>query len=465
MSPSPARAARRVLLLASVFLPSLALAQTAPPGLVFVTGRDALVAHDAATGEERARLPTGPNPSDMVATPEGHVFLNDRGAGTILVVDAATLREVRRFPSSTLGGTTATHSYPLTTPSGRRLIAVMHDGTEARTPPGTPPADSAVTLVGADPARPDFATIVGEVRLGRGHHKAAVSRDGGRLTISNIGDCAEVVGVYATEPPARVAAIRAEVFGLDGGSPERRCDPTRAAGVRPAVHGAGMARTSGLHVHNANGTGHLVVVDADANPPTARALPTSGTGGAAVASHPGGRFLYAPQNTPRGGTDPCRIGQVAVVDGAAPAVVAEVPLLMEGPGCTADAGGVRPAYAFVAPDGRSLFITLGTLNAAAPDRARHLAVFDLADPTRPVQVASIPVGGNAGHRDGNLSADGRWLVVPNGADGTVTVVDTARREAVRTFRTVDAPSRVLPVDPPRRAASSGAPGGATTAAR
>lgn len=445
------KALRLALFCAPVFA-APALAQ--PSGaLLYVSGRDALVAYDATTGEERQRFATPGISSDMLVTPGGHVILNHRDGHAVLIIEAATGREVARLPSSGMGGRMPVHSYLLAMPDGRWIAAILNDGVEAQTPPGTAAQDSTMMLIGASEDRPDFGQVLGEIRLGRGHHKLAVTRDGARVSISNTGDCGELVGIYTLSPPARIASFGAASIGLDGSTPERRCDPTRAAGVRPSPHGTGMAAGTGTHFHNMNGTGQFLAIQAEATPPGSTVLATGGTGGASIAAHPAGRFLYAPQNTPRGGGNPCQAGQIAVLDGAGPALAAEIPILVEGPGCTAASGGVRPAYAFATPDGRSLFVTLGTLNPALADRARHVAVFDLSDPARPVQRPSIAVGAAAGHRDGKLTADGAWLVVPNGADNTVSILDTQRREVARSFPTVAQPNRVALVVPPARAAT------------
>jgi len=63
-------------------------------------------------------------------------------------------------------------------------------------------------------------------------------------------------------------------------------------------------------------------------------------------------------------------------------------------------------------------------------------VFDVSDPYRPVQLASVPVGGGDASRSVVLTGDGKFLVVPNALDSTVTVVDVASRTPVRTFDSI-----------------------------
>lgn len=448
-------------------------AQAAPPTdtILFVSARDHLVAYDAATGAEKARFATPGVSSDMLITPEGLLVLNHRDANQVVMVDARSLREVGRIASSGIGGSRPVHLYLAPDrPDGRRLVLVANDGNAERP---TRDDNSALILDVTDPAAPKVA---GEVRLGIGHHKLAFSRDGMRFSASNISDCDEVVGVYdIADPakPARLFAVKGADLGLDGQDGRPACDPTGRQGRRPAPHGAATFGASGLHVHNANGTGQFILIDAEATPPRlAGVLATrGGSGGASIAAHPAGRFAYGPQNTPRAGGSAaqaggaCQIGQLAVLDGLAQRLAAEVPILYDAD-CAAlpeRATGARPAYAFVTPDGRTLAITVGTLNATQPGRAERLVLFDLADPAAPRQVASVPVGAAAGHRDAALTRDGRFLFVPGNADASVTIVDLAERRAVRQLAVAAEPNRVAAWSP--SAGPTKAPGTITLASR
>jgi hypothetical protein len=195
-------------------------------------------------------------------------------------------------------------------------------------------------------------------------------------------------------------------------------------------------------------------VDADAEVPSLRWVQTSGVGGNAAKDLPGGTFMVVPQRSPRewglrAGGVPCQVGQLAVVEAAGPTLAAEVPILYDGPGCArALAGGperfASPTYPIAAPDGRTLFLQLGTLPAPRGTAAesRRLAVFDLSDPRRPAQLPSVEVGaGNAG-RDHAMTGDGRLLLVPNALEDTVSVVGVAERRVAATFPTVAGPYRL-----------------------
>jgi DNA-binding beta-propeller fold protein YncE len=118
------------------------------------------------------------------------------------------------------------------------------------------------------------------------------------------------------------------------------------------------------------------------------------------------------------------------------------------------------------PDGKTLFLQLGTLYGppSIKAEARFTAVFDVSNPARPQQLASIPVGGGSATRDHALTGDGKLLVVPNAVENSVTVIDVADRKALRTFASVGGANRVVtygagagpskPVGPPAPATAS-----------
>jgi YVTN family beta-propeller protein len=97
-----------------------------------------------------------------------------------------------------------------------------------------------------------------------------------------------------------------------------------------------------------------------------------------------------------------------------------------------------------APDGKTLFIQIGTLYSPPNTEvdSRFTAVFDMSDPYRPVQLSSVAVGAGEDTRDHALTGDGKLLVVPNRLDKSVSVIDVGSRQVVRTISTVDKPHRV-----------------------
>ena len=79
---------------------------------------------------------------------------------------------------------------------------------------------------------------------------------------------------------------------------------------------------------------------------------------------------------------------------------------------------------------------------AATTRSQHVAAFDVATPAEPRQLPSIRVGAHNGHRDLALTGDGRFLIVPDNIDNTVSVIDTLTRAVLRTIPVVATPTRL-----------------------
>jgi DNA-binding beta-propeller fold protein YncE len=446
---------RHAALAAALALAALPL--RAEDTIVFVSARNHLVAYDLATGAERARFATPGLSSDMMVTRDGVLLLNHRDGDTILVVDARRLRELARIPSSSMGGRRPVHGYLTPVIGGQQFFVALNDGVST---PGQPNTDNTALFIDVTPGSPTYLKPAGEVRLGQGHHKAAFHPTLPRMAVSNINDCEEIVGVYDFANPAairRVPSSDARRLGLDGSSEAKTCTPTASRpGVRPAPHGAATEPVSGLAVHNLNGTGQFVLVDMGAEPSSFTALATRGWGGAAIGVHPFGRWLYGPQYAPREGDRrapglPCQVGQIAVIDGAKASVVTEIPVLKDGPDCTRSLAGTpeagaRLGYVAVAPRGDKLFLPLGTLGPETT-RSSAVAVFDLSEPQRPVRRASIAVGLHNGHRDMAMTGDGTRLLVPANIDNTLTVIDMAKAEAVRSFPVTATPNRVATFSP------------------
>ncbi|MBV8241267.1 MAG: hypothetical protein JOY75_10760 [Hyphomicrobiales bacterium] len=146
----------------------------------------------------------------------------------------------------------------------------------------------------------------------------------------------------------------------------------------------------------------------------------------------------------------CQVGQLAVIDTVAEKVAAQVPVFYGEPTCRTSIAGKpheRAAlqYAMPSPDGKTVFVEIGTLygppNVVA--ESRFIAVFDLADPYRPTQLPSIPVGAGNDTRDHALTGDGKLLLVPNSLENSVSVIDIGSRQVVRTIATVTKPFRVV----------------------
>jgi YVTN family beta-propeller protein len=67
----------------------------------------------------------------------------------------------------------------------------------------------------------------------------------------------------------------------------------------------------------------------------------------------------------------------------------------------------------------------------------------LTDPYRPIQLPSIAVGAGNDTREHALTGDGKLLLVTNTLDNSVSVIDVASRQVVRTMATVSRPFRVV----------------------
>ena len=442
--------------LAIILTSATALAQTAQ--IAAVSGRDHLALYDLTTGSELARFDAPGGSSDLVALPSGVALSNHTGGHKVILIDLKRRAEIGRIPSSSLGGTRPVHMYLSPALDGKQYVTVLNDGEASKTKPGERPKDSSLLLIDAVAGSPTFLKPVGETRLGTGHHKVSFSTKLPRLAVSSIADCTDVVSVYDYGNPADIKLVKtfaAADLGYDGSTPAKTCDPSGKAGVMLSPHGTGTSAASGRLYHFLTATGQVAIFDIDADTPAVKIVQTSGHGGASVKDLPGGRFMVVPQRGPRelhqrAGGQPCQIGQLAVIDAVAETVAAQVPVFYGEPTCRKSLAGTpheRAAlqYAMPSPDGKTLFIQVGTLYAPTGTvaSASFVAVFDLSDPTRPAQLPSIAVGAGNDTRDHALSGDGKLLLVPNSIDNTVSVIDVGERKVVRSLRTVNSPRRIV----------------------
>jgi YVTN family beta-propeller protein len=410
---------------------------------LYVAHEGQLVSYDLESGEEKpGTLTDVTGPTDLQALDDGHLVVNLTGRNEVLVVDGATMLEVARLPSSASTGTRPVHGYLSPVIGGTQYWMALNDGAGQE-------AENSARFFALSPASPWIAAA-GEVPLGIGHHKAAFSKTKARVVISSIGDCDDVLSVYDFSDVGdikAVARLTAAQAGWDGSDFAHTCDPTYMTGVPPAPHGCATSPQSGKAYCNLTGSGQVVVVDVDAEPPTFTLLETGGSGAGYTKADPRGRYVYTLGKTPReGGTGAtCQIGQLAVVDSTTDTVVKTLPLLYEGPDCTraltgTDEATAGPGHMQVA--GTTLFVTPAGGHGVADARVRMELVVDVTDPANPVQLASIPIGTGTGHVGDTLSGDHKWLLTANNVDGTVTVIDTATRAVARTIVTKATPKTI-----------------------
>ena len=77
----------------------------------------------------------------------------------------------------------------------------------------------------------------------------------------------------------------------------------------------------------------------------------------------------------------------------------------------------------LSPDGRTL--------AASAELSARVLFFDLSDPMKPTQTASVPVG--AQPFDPVYTPDGRWVYLGNKAANTITIIDAATKQVAKTL--------------------------------
>lgn len=428
-----------------------------PAQIAAVSGRDQLVLYDLANGTELARFDAAGGSSDLLALGSGIALSNHTAGNEVILIDLKRRKEIGRLPSSSLGGVRPVHMYLTPALDGRQYAVVLNDGNERGTPKGERPKDSTLLLIDAVQSSPTFLKPVGETRLGIGHHKVGFSMKRPRLAVSNIADCSDVVSVFDYTNPSDIKLVKtfsAADLGYDGSTPLKACDETGKVGLMLSPHGTGTSAATGRVYHFLTGTGQIAAFDIDADVPTVKLMQTAGTGGASVKDLPGGRFMVVPQRGPRevhqkADGSVCQVGQLAVIDAVAEKVAAQVPVFYEAT-CRSSIVGTpheRAAlqYAMPAPDGKTVFVEIGTLYGPpnVPAESRFVAVFDLTDPYRPVQLPSISVGAGNDTREHALTGDGALLVVTNSLENSVSVIDVRSRQVVRTIPTVNRPYRVV----------------------
>jgi YVTN family beta-propeller protein len=395
-----------------------------------------LTSMDAGDGTSRSGVVTQVvGAVDLQGLPEGYVGVNLSSSNEVLFVDARTMLEAARFPSTLSGkGKRPVHAYISPARNGKRYWLALNDGVSPALPdPVQQAASNSALLVGIAKGTADWLKPVGEIALGIGHHKAAFSNTRERMVISNISDCATVFHVFDYSDPTAIQEVKtwsAADLGFD------------CAVKRPSPHGCATSSTNGRAYCNLTGSGEIVSIDLDAATPTFTKIapPLGGSGAGATAVHPAGRFIFSAHNTPREGQGGVanQIGSLSVVDTQTDAVT-DIPLLYDGAGGTrvligTDEEGTGISHLTVSVDGTRLFVIPGSASATAA-RARRVLVVDLSDLAHLQQLASITVGASHGDNSNALSGDGKLLFVTNNAETSVSVIDVATLKVVKTYDT------------------------------
>jgi hypothetical protein len=339
----------------------------------------------------------------------------------------------------------------------RLRLVELHAGTDRwlSVYEGVAPADSGSFSFG-----PSRGEAVPPIPLGPGHHTVTLVDAPHYALVTSADGCNTVISVLDVSFPDVVVtrlSLAASQLGWDGSSPSATCDPNvprptdpHPSGCVVVPHGSGMPPTAACRL---DGNGSLVFLDPHAG--TFQLLSTHGAGPGAMAAAPDVEDrLYLVQSLPREGQggQPCQVGQLAVVDDANWRLVAELPLLYDGPDCTrtlvSDEAGIFPGGMVV--DGRRIFVLPSTDAASI---SRQVLVVEAGSPAGPVQSKSLAVGAGAGARvfDGG-TYDNREIYLLDNVDATVTVIDPFPGSVTQTLRVLANPSvlGVLRVGSPAR---------------
>ncbi|MFL5272341.1 MAG: YncE family protein [Anaeromyxobacteraceae bacterium] len=437
--------------------------------LFVATTAGTLESFDVASGQSRGGEVTGVlSPVDLQGLPEGYVGLNlsaggASGLGEVLFVDARTMLEKARFASSLAGSSARrpVHSYLSPVQGGKRVWLSLNDGASpALADPVAQAATNSALLVDVTKGSATYMKPFAEVPLGLGHHKAGFSASRQRVVVTNISECNKVVQVVDYSDPAAVTLVKtwsAADLGWDGSTTAKTCG-TASGQTRPTPHGCATAATFGHVYCNLTGDGEILSVDVDADPPSLQKVSSGGKGAGATMAHPNGWFVFTAHNTPREdattGQRANQIGSLSIVDTRNESVdgvptVTDIPLFYDGPngtrllvGTDEELLGISHVtvsldgkYLFVIPSGGGFTPAPGYVPAVAvaDQRARKVLVLDVSDPANPVQKPSIDIGLSKGDNSDALSGDGKLLFVTNNAGSTVSAIDTATLQVVRTF--------------------------------
>ena len=100
----------------------------AMPHTLYVAHEGVLASYDIATGAERpGTVEDVMTPTGMQALDDGALLVNLTDANQVLAVDGREVREVKRSPSSSMGGTRPIDSYVSPDHGGKRYWLTLND--------------------------------------------------------------------------------------------------------------------------------------------------------------------------------------------------------------------------------------------------------------------------------------------------------------------------------------------------
>jgi YVTN family beta-propeller protein len=411
-------------------------------------GMVSVITHRETANDVLTSIPVGSSSvGDITISSENHVFVNVTANNQVAAIDPLVEGnpELENFlPAGTSPGHAARD------PSDGTLVWVMNDGDAtsgdcaAAGPGGT--AVSSVTVIqnhtvpGGGGSADTLGEVLAEVCVGRGHHKVTFSYPSTahpgvarRAWVSNMTD--GTISVIDANPASpNFATVISTIDLCDSAEESAPCDALLTTINEAQPHGIAYSSVSGM-VYNSNvGYGTVSVIDAAA----ATLVDTLDIGFSGKAHvSPDGNFLaVAGADT---ASDPDHvIGKLSIV------------AVDDHTFQTHDLEDISPDDFEFTPDGAKLYVATATAFANAIQEARIenavLLSFDTtALPTLGTPV-EIPVGvSSEEHRalaiqehDGVAS----HVWVPNPDEGTVTVVDAETDTVVETIEVGGEPTSI-----------------------
>ncbi|MCI0530124.1 MAG: hypothetical protein L0Y56_21995, partial [Nitrospira sp.] len=432
-----------------------------PEALFFVAnggdGTVSIVEHSDKGNTVVKTIPVGSGGlGDIVVTTEGHVFVNVTDNNQVAAIDPIVngLPELRNFLPV---GTRPLHGYR--DPEGTR-VWVMNDGNSTSGPCVTAHPDGgatdAVTVIqnhevgggGGGGGTGILGEVIATICVGRGHHKAAFSHDPDRVFVSNItdGTISVIDNEKHIEQPGGTEVDNPEylhvIATIDLCDPNKEfsgfCDTDLKTTNLAIPHGIDYSPVSGK-IYNSNIVyGTVSVID-----PITNTIETNIDIGFSGKAHirPDGEFLIVAGADAEGDLDHVH-GKITVINVA------------DNTFNQLDLPDIFPDSFEFAPDGSKLYVATATEgNDTQRDHIKNDLVlsFDTTNLPNLPQPIEIPVGVADGeHRQITIhehDGEAEHVIVPNPADGTLSIIDSHSDIVVDTVEVGSHPGSVLVFTP------------------